>query len=202
MYPVTFGEPSAFQERLTVWDGAATPVPLRVAVDGEFEALLTNETLVEAIPLDSGVNVTVNDRLCPADKLTGNESPPMENSELPTSTDDTTTFAPVEVKVPVFDPLVPTVTFPTLILDGLTFSCPEEALIAEPLKATLRLEFEAFEEIATFPVKLPVDCGAKITVNDVVCPGASVIGVLTPDTLKPVPLAAICAIDAFAPPVF
>lgn len=189
MYPVTLGEPSAFQERLTACAGAATPAPVSVAVEGVFEALLTNERLVEAVPLDSGVNVTVKVTLFPADKLTGNESPLMENSELPTSTDDTTMLAPVAVNVPVCDPLVPTVTLPTLIVDGLTVSCPDEAPIDDPLKATLRVGFEALEATEMFPLKLPVDCGAKLTENDVVCPGASVSGVLMPETVKPVPLA-------------
>lgn len=173
-----------------------------MAVDGELEALLTNEILVEAVPLDCGVNVTVKPRLCPADKLIGNDSPLTENSELPVSTDDTTMLAPVAVKLAVCDPLVPTVTLPTLIVDGLTFSFPEEAPTAEPVKATLRVEFDALEEIETFPLKLPVDCGAKVTAKDVVCPGARVSGVLMPETLKPVPLAVTCEIDAVAPPVF
>lgn len=202
MYPVTFGDPSAFQERLTACAGAATPVPVSVAADGAFEALLANETVAEAAPLDWGLNVTVKVALCPADKLTGNESPLMENSELLKSTEDTTMLAPVAVNVPVCVPLVPTVTLPTLIGDGFTVSCPEEAPIADPLNGTFRVGFEALEVIATFPLKLPVDCGAKLTEKDVVCPGASVSGVLMPETVKPAPLAVICEIEAFAPPVF
>ena len=49
---------------------------------------------------------------------------------------------------------------------------------------------EAFEVIATLPLKLPVDCGAKVTLKDVLCPGISVTGVVIPETLNPVPPAA------------
>jgi hypothetical protein len=38
-------------------------------------------------------------------------------------------------------------------------------------------------------MKLPADCGAKVTLNDVLCPGVSVTGVVIPDTLSPAPLA-------------
>lgn len=185
-----------------MWIGAATPVPVRAAADGELEALLTNEALVEAAPLDCGVNITVKLTLWPADKVNGNVRPLIENSELPTSTEDTTTLAPVTLKVPVCDPLVPTVTSPILTVDGLTFSCPEEAPIAEPLKAMLRMGFEASDAMAMVPLTLPVDCGANMTAKEVVCPGERVRGVLIPDTLNPEPLAVTCEMVASAPPVF
>ena len=53
-----------------------------------------------------------------------------------------------------------------------------------------------------FPVKLPADWGAKVTLKDAVCPADRVRGVLMPDTLKPVPEAAIWEMVALAPPVF
>jgi hypothetical protein len=51
----------------------------------------------------------------------------------------------------------------------------------------LKVGFEAFEAIATLPLALPADCGAKVTLKDALCPGASVTGVLNPEMLKPVP---------------
>jgi hypothetical protein len=39
---------------------AAVPVPVRVSVAGEFEALLTNDKVPEVAPLACGVKVTVN----------------------------------------------------------------------------------------------------------------------------------------------
>jgi len=93
--------------------GAATPVPVTMADVGEFEASLVNESLTEARPLVWGVKVTVKFTLCPAGTVTGNDRPLMANSELSRPTEDTLTFAPVAVRVPVLVPLVPTVTFPT-----------------------------------------------------------------------------------------
>ena len=95
------GDWSAFQLRPTVWAGAATPVPVRVAEEGELAALLVKDAVVEAAPLDCGENVTVKFTLWPADSVTGNDSPVIENSEPPTSTEETTTDAPLAVRVAV-----------------------------------------------------------------------------------------------------
>jgi hypothetical protein len=122
LYPITFEEPSAFQLRLTLWAGAATPVPVSAPESGELEALLTNETLEEATPLDCGVKVMVKLALCPAAIVTGKESPLMENSELATSAAETTMLAPVALRVPVWEPVVPTTTLPTAIVEGLTLN--------------------------------------------------------------------------------
>jgi hypothetical protein len=65
-----------------------------------------------------------------------------------------------------------------------------------------RLELEAFEAIATLPLKVPDDVGAKLTLKDVLCPGARVIGALNPEILKPVPATEPCEIVALTPPVF
>ena len=74
---------------------------------------------------------------------------------------------------------------------GLTLNWPCDCAVADPLKPIVRLGFEAFDVIATLPLKLPADSGAKFTLNEVLCPGVKVIGVPTPEMLKPVPLAAI-----------
>jgi len=54
----------------------------------------------------------------------------------------------------------------------------------------------------TLPLKLPVDGGVKVTLNEVLCPGVNVSGVLIPDMLNPVPLAAEPEIVTLVPPVF
>ena len=61
-------------------------------------------------------------------------------------------------------------------------------LVADPLSEIVRFGFEAFDEIATLPLKLPADFGAKVTVRDALCPGVKVRGVLRPEMLKPVPV--------------
>jgi hypothetical protein len=61
---------------------------------------------------------------------------------------------------------------------------------------------EAFEVSETFPVKFPTDCGAKVTVNDALCPGDKFMGVVNPERVKPVPEIAACEMVALEPPVF
>ena len=79
-------------------------MPVRVAVIGEFEALLLNVAEAEAAPLAPGVNVTVKLIGWLVVTVSGNESPLMENSErlVPVRpTEETDTLAPVAVRVPV-----------------------------------------------------------------------------------------------------
>ena len=48
-----------------------TPVPLKETVGGELVALLTALTLPEALPAAAGANTTLNEAVCPADKVRG-----------------------------------------------------------------------------------------------------------------------------------
>jgi len=61
LYPTTV-EVLAVQERLTLW-ADSSPLPDRVTVDGELEALLTKETLPAELPAVCGAKVTVNGTL-------------------------------------------------------------------------------------------------------------------------------------------
>jgi hypothetical protein len=134
--------------------------------------------------------------------VAGNEIPLTANSDPPTSTEDTTTLAPVAVSVPLAVPLVPTVMLPQPIVPGLTLNCPCDTAVADPLSAIARFVFEALDVITTLPVKVPEDCGAKVTVRDAVSPGPNVSGVLIPEMLKPVPETVSCEMVALEPPVF
>jgi hypothetical protein len=60
-----------------------------------LEALLTNEVLSDAVPLDRGVKVTVNKVLWPAAKVSGNETPLTLNSQVLVETEATVTLAPL-----------------------------------------------------------------------------------------------------------
>jgi hypothetical protein len=60
---------------LTLSWPAATPVPDRVSVAGELEALLMKERLPVELAAVSGAKVTVNGTLCPAGIVTGNAIP-------------------------------------------------------------------------------------------------------------------------------
>jgi formylmethanofuran dehydrogenase subunit E-like metal-binding protein len=92
------------------------------------------------------------------------------------------------------------VTLPALT--GLTLNVPELCVIADPLSVTPRFGFEAFDAIATLPLKLPADCGVKVTLKDALCPGVKVTFVPNPEMLNPLPLTEACEIVAFEPPVF
>jgi hypothetical protein len=66
----------------------------------------------------------------------------------------------------------------------------------------LRAGLVAFELTRTLPLELVVDFGAKVTLNEVLCPGVRVSGVVMPEMVKPVPLTVACETIAFMPPVF
>jgi hypothetical protein len=193
----------AVQDKLTLWTGAAVPLPLRAAELGELEALLLNDADAEAVPVAPGVNFTVKVTGWLVVTVTGKESPLIENSEAfaPLKlTEETDTLPPVALSVPVWVPLVPTVTLPTLT--GVTLRVAALCAVADPLKGIVRLGFEAFEAIATLPVKLPADCGAKVTLKDALCPGVKVKGVEIPEMLHPAPETEACEMVPFEPPTF
>jgi hypothetical protein len=48
---------------------------------------------------------------------------------------------------------------------------------------------------------VPVEVGAKVTVNEVLCPGVNVTGGVIPETLNPVPDSATAEIVVLVPPV-
>jgi hypothetical protein len=60
---------------------------------------------------------------------------------------------------------------------------------AVPLKGSIRVGLDASDVTTTLPLKVPADCGAKVTLKVVLCPGVKVSGGVIPEILKPVPLA-------------
>ena len=86
-------------------------------------------------------------------------------------------------------PLSPSTTLPTLI-GLLTLNVLCATVTADPVIGTFKFGFEASDATDTLPLKLPADCAANVTLNDVLCPGISVTRVVIPETLNPVPLAA------------
>ena len=195
----------AVHDKLTEWDEAATPVPVRLVEEGEFDALLANVAVPVAEPAPVGVNVTTKFTLFPEAMVTGSVRPVTVNSEplVPlTLAPVTFTLPPEAVKVPVAVPLEPTVTLPTATGFGPTLNEPAATATDDPESVIFNVGFEAFDVTATFPVKLPADCGANPTVNDVLCPDVKVTGSVIPETLNPVPLAATCVTFTLVPPVF
>src|SRR5580704_12622528 len=113
----------------------------------------------------------------------------------------TLTFSPpVFFNVTVCDAVFSSTTLPKLMLVGLAVKSPD--VTAVPVNGIDKFGFCAFDVTATSPVKVPVDCGAKVTLNETLCPAPSATGRVMPETLNPVPLAATAVICALVPPVF
>jgi len=111
-----------FQDKFTECVGAGVPVPVNVSVVVEGCALLVNVSVALTAPVVLGLNVTVNGRLCPAAIDAGSDMPPTLNTELFVLAAVTVTVAPLAVKDPDAVPLVPTTTFPSGSVVGLTLN--------------------------------------------------------------------------------
>ena len=98
------------------------PLPVRASSNVEFAASLAKVTLLDAVPLLWGVNVTVNGALWPVARVKGNESPLKVNSEVPTMAEETATLEPVALSVAVILSVVPATTLPKFKVPGLTLS--------------------------------------------------------------------------------
>ena len=53
----------------------ATPLPLKGIASGELEALLTSDTLPDALPMPAGAKATLKFVLCPGFRVKGRVSP-------------------------------------------------------------------------------------------------------------------------------
>jgi hypothetical protein len=109
--------------------------------------------------------VTPNETLCPEAIVSGKEIPLNENSVPVLRAEDTVTEPMLALKVAVFFRLEPTVTFPKLMLAGLTASWPAVTVLPESGIETEGLA--AFELIDSDPLTVPVDDdnGANVTVK-------------------------------------
>lgn len=93
----------------------------------------------------------------------------------------------------------PTVTLPKLSVAGLLASCPASTPVPESGIASVG--FGAFEVSVTLPLAAPAVCGANVTLKVVLCPAATVAGVVIPLRVNPVPVIAACEIVTLVPPV-
>jgi hypothetical protein len=174
------------------------PVPLSAIVSGEFGALLTTEMLPVALPEPEGVNVAVNDALCPAAIVIGVFAPEMLNPVPVTFTAEIVTLAePLFFSVIVCVLLLPTFTLPKFSLAGEAPSC---ACVPVPLSAIVSGAPGPLFAIEIEPVAAPAVVGANCAVNDVLCPAVSVCGVERPVMLKPAPVVVAEETVTFAVP--
>lgn len=118
-----FADVLAFHERLTECVEAAAPVPVALALVLDVWALLVKVKVAVCAPAVVGLNVTLKDALLPAAIVWGRESPLTVNSVLLELTALTMTLAPVALRVPAADPLLPSATLPMAIV-GVTDNWP------------------------------------------------------------------------------
>jgi hypothetical protein len=129
LYPTAEGV--EFQLRLTLWDVAAVPDPVRVSIVGVLAASLMKEMFPDATPLVRGVKVSVNDVLWPGAIVAGKDIPPRQNSELVEVADEIVTLDVVAVSVAVRVLLVPTVTASKFRASGPEVNWPAEMPVPE-----------------------------------------------------------------------
>jgi len=179
---------------------AATPVPLRVIVSGEFGALLTSCIDPVTLPAELGPKTALNVVLLPVAMVTGAAIPDVLNPVPVAVTDDIVTLAlPPFVSVKLCELLVPVVTLPNAALVGVAANC---GCVPVPFKGIASGEFGALLTIDMLPLAAPLVVGANCALNDVVCPAPSVSGVLNPLMLRPVPDALACEIVTLPDPEF
>jgi hypothetical protein len=94
--------------------------------------------------------------------------------------------------------LLPVVTLPKLRLVGLVVSWP--SVLPVPDSGTFRAELNAFDVIATLPLTVLPDVGAKVTLKLTLWPTLKVIGKLKPLALKPEPVVLAAEIVTLDPP--
>jgi hypothetical protein len=86
---------------------------------------------------------------------------------------------PVFFNVSVWDELLPTVTFPKLMLVGFVLRAPASTPVPESATFTVPMLVPK----ATLPLALPALVGAKRTLKFAPCPAARVKGTVMPLTL-------------------
>src|SRR5207245_2891624 len=143
-------------------------------VPGELGALLTSETLPDALPVVVGANCTLKVLDCPAARVSGKVSPLMLKPAPVTLPCAMVKLAlPELVKVRFCTPVAPTSTLPKLTLGGVTESC---GCTPVPLRAMVLGAFFAYTTLYRSPDALPVVAGANCTLKVLDCPAARVSG--------------------------
>lgn len=159
----TFPKPKVVGDTVN-WPSAVAPAPDNGIVNvglGAFEVMVM---LPLTLPDAVGEKLTLNVTPWPAASVTGAEMPLRLNPDpLAASLEIVMLDPPVLFTVPDKFFLVPTCTLPKPRLVGLDATAPAERPV--PLRAIVSVGLEASEVMAIAPVALPVDCGAKATVN-------------------------------------
>jgi hypothetical protein len=179
---------------------AATPVPLREIVSGEFGALLTSVTNPVTLPAALGPKTALNVVDWPAAMFTGAAIPEVLKPAPATVTEAIVTVAlPPFVSVTVCELLVPVVTLPNAALVGVAANC---GCVPVPLSVIVVGEFDALLTIEMLPLTLPAAVGANFALNVVLSPAPKASGVVMPVLLKPAPVTVTAEMVTVALPPF
>ena len=167
--------------------------PVNEIVAGEPGALLVREMApVAPVTAEAGEKVAVKLVLCPAFSVRGSAAKPLRPKPVPDGVAAVMVRAafPVLLRVTLCEPVLPTATLPKFTLAGLIVNCGW-ACAPTPLRGIVSGDPGALLVIEMPPLKFPAEAGANFAENVVLSPGLSVRGVVTPLTLKPVPVALI-----------
>jgi hypothetical protein len=163
-------------------NAACTPVPV-TGITALAPWVFETVTFPVTFSLVVGLNFTVIDVACEGVNVTGVVIP-----ETLTSFAFTVTWEIVTLLFPVFviltlcEPELPAVTFPKATLDGFGVIVTVAATPV-PVKETVAGDPGALLEILTDPGSEPAVVGENCAVTVVLCPAATVAGVVSPLTL-------------------
>ena len=119
-----------------------------------------------AVPATVGLKVMLKDVLWPAEMVVGRARPPMVNWVLFVLAAVKVTPAPLALRVPEAEPLVPATTLPKLKLDGVTMSWPAVVeLVPVPDSEMLAWALDALLLMPALAVKAPAALGVKSNVS-------------------------------------
>jgi hypothetical protein len=177
----------------------ATPVPTMLTTCGEPGALSVKVMLPVCAPAAVGANCALNERLWPAVKVVGKESP-----LIPKPVPATVARLIVRLEFPPFVslmlcvPLCPTTTFPNVNADG---AIVKPVCVPVPVIEIARGELEASLTIVKLPVIAPAEVGANWICIVLLWPTAIVPEGFPPITVKPAPVKVAPEIVAVPNPV-
>jgi hypothetical protein len=180
---------------------AATPFPLRAATVVGGEALLEKVSLALVEPLDCGWKFTVKDALLPSAIVSGIDNPLNAKLELLLLAEVMVTLPDEAVSVPVAVLLPPTFTLPKLSVPGVTANFDGRKPMPVADKGTARVEFEAFDVIATLPLAFAEVLEVNTTEKCALWPADRVNGRLSPLALNPSPVTGACVITTVEVPL-
>jgi len=163
------------------------PTPVKGMASGEPGALLVIEMLPLAVAADAGANAAVKVVLWPALRVSGTVSPVrLKPAPVAAAAEIVMLAVPEFISVIVWEPLLPTKTFPKLKLAGLAERDP---WVPEPVKAIVDGEPGALLVIEIDPVAPVVaEAGVNVELKLVLCPAFRVKGrAAKPLTPKPEP---------------